>query len=807
MDSDSNNFVNRSEATERPLIDAAWAQFETLVAQKKSSSPHSSWTFTVPGYRVLREIHRGGQGVVYQALQESTQRKVAIKILKEGPLADERELARFDREVDVLSRLNHPHIVTIHDRGSAAGHAYYVMDYIPGRPLDAYVAGAALSTREVLDLFRKVCEAVNDAHLRGVIHRDLKPSNIRVNEEGEPRILDFGLAKLTPDASGSADDVTVSGQFIGSLPWASPEQADSRSDLLDIRTDVYSLGVILYQLLTGHFPYPVSGRMNEVAQHIIHTSPARPSTHMRPLDRDVEIILLKCLAKESNRRYQSAGELARDIQRYLNGEPIEARRATSLYQLRQFARRNKAAFVGIAAVFVVLVLGTIVSTVGFIRATNAERLAMERSAESSRSAAKAAAVSNFLQEMLSSVDPGKALGREVTIRQALDEAAAKVKAGSLKDQPAVEADLRSAIGTTYLALGHYPEADQHLRATLALRRILSDGNTDANLAADLSNLADVANAQGKYVEQEKFMRECLAVRRRGHTEDHADVASAEQGLAAALRAQGKFSEAEPHYRAALEMRRRLFGSEHVDVAQSLNSLALLAQNKGDFATAELLFREALDIRRKLLGVPHPIVADALNNLGNLVALRGNLNESEVLLREALEMRRAILPPDHPAIAQSLNNLGAKLWRKNDLAGAEAYYREALEIWRRTLPANHVQVASVIESLCSTLLPRDASQAESMLREAMAIREANPPSADNLRVRPLSMLGESLARQAKYDEAEVLLVKALDGLKEHPHANLRKETVTRLIWLYEQWNRRDDAAKWQAELSENSSTTP
>src|SRR5262249_16047993 len=201
----------------------------------------------------------------------STRRKVAIKVLKEGPFADTTELARFDREVDVLSRLNHPHIVAIHDRGLTAGHAYYVMDYIPGRPLDAYVSGTELTVDELLKLFIKVCDAVNVAHLRGVIHRDLKPGNIRVDEDGEPRILDFGLAKLAQEsAGGSSANMTLTGQFVGSLPWSSPEQATGGSELLDIRTDVYSLGVILYQLLTGRFPYLVASRLDHDVRDISH---------------------------------------------------------------------------------------------------------------------------------------------------------------------------------------------------------------------------------------------------------------------------------------------------------------------------------------------------------------------------------------------------------------------------------------------------------------------------------------------------------------------------------------------------------
>ena len=796
-----------SDSSERPLIDSAWAQFEALAAGRKPPLFGVRHSLVIPGYRILREIHRGGQGVVYQAMQESTHRKVAIKVLKEGPLADLTELTRFDREVDILSRLNHPHIVAIHDRGLAAGHAFFVMDYVPGRPLDAYVAGADLSTREILELFRKMCEAVNVAHLRGVIHRDLKPGNTRIDDEGEPHILDFGLAKLTRDAASSAAPMTITGQFVGSLPWASPEQAEGQSDLVDIRTDVYSLGVILYQLLTGTFPYPVSGQMNDVVHSIVHANPIRPSMHARNLDRDVEVILLKCLEKEPERRYQSAGELARDIQRFMNEEPIEARPASSIYQLRQFARRNKIMIAAAAAVFAALALGTTVSTFGFIRATRAEKIAVQRSEESVRAAEKAATINSFLQEMLSSVDPAKALGREVTIRQALDEAATKIESGSLKNQPAVEADLRSTIGMAYHALGHYPQADQHVRTALALRR-RTPAPADSALAAELVNMAEIASSQGRHIERESFQREALAIFHRLHAGDHQDVAGSLQGLAASLRSQGRLAEAEPQYVAALEMRRRLYGTEHIEVAQSLNSLALLAQNNNDLETAERLFREALAMRRKLLGEAHPVVADALNNLANLFQLRRRFLEAEPLLREALQMRRNLFGDEHPATAQSLNNLGWVMIEQKDIAAAEPLLCEALAIWQKTLPPVHIDIAIVSDQICQILLKQNNySEAETLIRNSLAIREALQPPTHPRRLGTMALLGEALARQQKFEEAETLLLKAYDGFKGQPPSNLKNDTLTKLIQIYDWWNKTEEAAEWRAVQQQTPSAAP
>jgi eukaryotic-like serine/threonine-protein kinase len=306
-----------------------------------------------PGYQIVREIHRGGQGVVYQAVQKHTHRKVAIKVMKEGPFASKRDKARFEREVEVLGQLNHPNIVGVHGSGMAAGSFYFVMDYISGQPLDVWMAAKEHEIAASLQLFAKICEAVNAAHLRGVIHRDLKPGNIRIDAEGAPHILDFGLAKVATAMDASL--MTVTGQFMGSLPWASPEQAEAIPEKIDLRTDVYSLGVILYQMLTGEFPYDVVGNMRDVLDRIINAEPTRPSTVRRQINDEVETIVLKCLSKERERRYQTAGEVARDIGHYLNGEPIEAKRDSAMYALRKQLRHYKAP-IALAMSFVLLLI-------------------------------------------------------------------------------------------------------------------------------------------------------------------------------------------------------------------------------------------------------------------------------------------------------------------------------------------------------------------------------------------------------------------------------------------------------------------
>lgn len=354
-----------SKKSDRELIEGA-----LRAAQPRSKAPiHEDLlppADAFPGYEVVREIHRGGQGVVYQAVQKATTRKVAIKVLHMGPFGGSKGRTRFEREVAILAQLEHPNIVSILDSGitseSHGKQCFYVMDYVSGQTLDGFLAkSASRPIQETLALFLKICEAVNAAHLKGITHRDLKPSNIRVDHNGEPHVLDFGLAKIvTGETMQEAEHLqmmSMTGQFIGSLPWASPEQAEGSPSKIDIRSDVYSLGVVLYQLLTGgRFPYQVIGNMRDVMDNILRAEPARPSTVRKQINDEVETIVLKTLQKERDRRYQSAGELAKDIRRYLAGEPIEAMRESGWYLVRKTVRRHKFFFGSLAAGLGVVVL-------------------------------------------------------------------------------------------------------------------------------------------------------------------------------------------------------------------------------------------------------------------------------------------------------------------------------------------------------------------------------------------------------------------------------------------------------------------
>lgn len=499
-----------------------------------------------PGYEVIREIHRGGQGVVYQAIQKTTRRKVAIKVLHGGPFSGPAGRARFEREVQVLGQLNHPNIVRIHDSGTSAdGGFFYVMDYISGRTLDQLLSDDRPSVEATIVLFTKICDAVNAAHLRGVIHRDLKPANVRVDANGEPIVVDFGLAKISgPDAiesghTGPPRLMTLTGQFIGSLPWASPEQAEGVPGNIDVRTDVYSLGVMLYQMLTGQFPYRVVGAMRDVLDNILRAQPAKPSTIRRQINDEVETIVLKCLSKERERRYQSAGELARDLRRYLNGEPVEAKRDSAGYIIGKTLEKYRP-WVAAAMVAIAGVVGTgIVTTVLWRRAVTAEArtrdaLAAARDSEQRARAGAARAQDNFLA------------GHALAMSMITDL------------QPAIE-DLRGATKARELLL---------VQAQKYLDRLKAEAGDDAGLLLDLAKAHEqVADIQGglyffprtgrgasseENLAKANEIREALLARLPGDARVHAAIARTRTREGTALRGKQDLPGAREKFVAAVD---------------------------------------------------------------------------------------------------------------------------------------------------------------------------------------------------------------------------------------------------------------
>ena len=820
-------------------------------------------------YKIVRVIGEGGMGVVYQAQQENPRRTVALKVIRPG-LASAHTLRRFQYEAEVLGRLQHPGIACIYEAGTAevasapgpsARHPFFAMEFVQGKPLNACTADISLTLRERLQLVAKICDAVQHAHQKGVIHRDLKPGNILVDASGQPKILDFGVARAIDPQMQMSTWETRAGQLVGTLPYMSPEQVAGDPNEIDTRSDVYALGVILYEMLSGKPPYNLGSKpLAEAARMIRDEEPTRLGSISRDLRGEIETIVAKALEKDKTHRYQSVLALAADIRRFLAGEPLEAKRDSGWYVLSKTLVRYRAA-VTIAAAFVLLITASAIALGIMYRgqtlaadaaeqARGAEEqqrcLAETNEARAKDEAAKAKAVTELLQEMLSSASPHEVKGPDYTVRQLLDDFVAGLH-DQLADQPAVEATVRQTVGKTYQALGLYrdaepqlrtaleihtqqfgeehpdvvnsrirlaellfaigeiAEAEQHLRTALETAQRLW-GDEHEQVATILNNLGLALRAKGAYDEAEPLLRQALAMRRKLLGNEHQHVAVSLNNLAVSLRVKGDHAGAESLYREALAMRRRLLGDEHPDVATSLNNLALLLHYRGQYDEAESLYREALAVRRKLLGDEHPDVATSLNSLAGLLFMRGDHAGAQPLFREALAIRREVLPANHPNVARSLSNLAGALREKGEYGEAESLCREALAIVRAALPEGHPAIAMRLGTLARVLVDQGRpAEGETLLRECLEIRQNALPAGHHTIAETESMLGGCLVLAGKYNEAETMLLRSHEVLKDYPEEptptqrKALEENLRRIVQLYNAWDKPSQAAEWRAKL--------
>ncbi|MGE0480036.1 MAG: tetratricopeptide repeat protein [Phycisphaerae bacterium] len=703
---------------------------------------------TIPGYRVLRVISHGGQGVVYQALQEETKRKVAIKVLLEGPLASVALRRRFEREIELAAQLRHPNIVSVFHSGTTAdGRQYLVMDYIRGAPLTVHVREQRLPLEAALVSFAAVCEAVQHAHQRGVIHRDLKPSNILVDAEGQPRVLDFGLAKRM----GGTDDTlaTMSQQLLGTVPYMSPEQTRGNPDEMDTRSDVYSLGVVLYETLTGEFPYPVTGPMADVLRHIAETAPTPPSRRWRsesgisgrvsgrgrsvqcPIDGELETIVLKALAKERERRYQSAGELARDLRHYLTGEPIEARRDSGLYMLRKALRRYRAAVVVAGAFAALIAIFAAAMTVQSLRvrdqrdrARGAEQLAEKRLAtataareDAERARRQAETVVAFLRTALSGANP-LAGDPEMTVAEMLDWAAEALESGPRHD-PLVEAAVRDMLGLSYLGLGRHADAERQLSVALELRR-REMGDEHRDTLNTQHNLATVLRAAGRAGRAAQLWREVLDHGAPLTAADPALAFCAAAGLAEALHDEGKFDDADALYQRTLAARDAVLDDHPDSVVGALNGYARLLVNRKQTDAAQAILDESLDLQTRFLPVGHIYRIETLRYLGMIAGTRGRLDQSQARFNEARELCRARLPADHPRTLEVEHQLGRVLGERGQSTAAATLLRSTLTALEQRAGRSHLETLATAGDLANVLIEAgDLDAADAVIRNATA----------------------------------------------------------------------------------------
>ncbi len=737
-------------------------------------------------YRVLREIGRGGMGAVCLAVRDDDHysKQVAVKLIRVGMETPE-ATARFRAERQILADLDHPNIARLLDGGATErGLPFVVMEYVDGLPLTEYCDREGLGLRQRIALFRKACAAVEYAHRHLVVHRDLKPGNILVGADGEPKLLDFGIAKLLSEDVPGAFHTRTNARLM-TLEYASPEQVKGLP--VSTASDVYAMGVILFELLSGQRPYEAtSDRPFELERAICEAPPRRPSTAAagtiakdhegaviprRALAGDLDNIVLKALSKEPSRRYASVEQLSEDLRRYLDGYPVMARPVAWSYRAAKFVRRNRVA-TGAVALVMILILGFAVSM-----AALAGRLARERD--------RAQRVSSFLADVFRVSDPSESRGNTLTAREVLDRGARRIDQ-DLGIEPVVRATLKLTIARVYQSIGLHSEALPLLRQALATRERLTDPHSmetaeavqslgwsvemhGDNAAAEqlyrralelrraklgplhpdtlesMSSLAGLLRVRGRYSESERLYREILAARRKPGEPASTLAADTMHGLAQTLHDEGKYSEAEPLFREALAIRRARLGNDHPEIPDNLNNLALLLFSEGRYAEAEPLYRESLDLYRKILGPEHPDVAVSLSNLALLLTSEGRGGEAEPLYREALALRRKVLGPDHQLLANTMKNLADLLKDEGDPAEAESLYGQALEILRKRVGEQHQYVAGVLrgQALLHVATGRLAL-AEEEARQALALRRKLFGQQDHRVADGLAVLARVLA---------------------------------------------------------------
>jgi serine/threonine-protein kinase len=763
-------------------------------------------------YLVEGEAGIGGMGIVYAGRRDDKEfeQKVAIKLLRQG-LGSDYLLQRFQRERQTLANLQHPNIARLLDGGSTEdGFSYLVMEFIDGNPITDYCDSKELTIRERLELFRTVCSAVQYAHQSLVVHRDIKPANILVNKQGRPKLLDFGIAKLLDEDIGEAgNELTKAGIWHFTPEYASPEQMKSES--ITTTSDIYSLGVLLYQLLSGHHPYRITSssplavskiiteekivkpsdkfhRIEEVTaadgnakqltpEIISKTRSEKPEKIFRNLRGDLDNIVLKAMHKDPFRRYASAEQFSEDIKRFLTGLPVMARKDTVQYRVSKFVQRHR-----VGVVLSGLILMLLISSIIII--SWQANIASEERDNARIESNKFERVNMFLQGMLSSVDPNE-LGRDVKVYDILEKAAEDIKT-ELKDQPEIEADISRTLGNTYVSLGEYDEAEPHLYKSLSINENLY-GAESKQVAQSLHDIGLFYHWLGDYNLADSLYSVSLIMYRKVLKEPVLPLAVDLNDYAILLTDLGDYDKSEKYLREALSISENISGGQSRDVASMMNNLALTLHYKNNLMEAEKYYLKSQKLFIELFGENHPEVGSTFNNLAFVYMDKDNYKKAEEYFYKSYEIKISLKGEDHPDVGLALNNLGAINFHIGDYETAKDYLHQAIKQHQKTLPEDHAWLALSHFWLGKVYLEtNEFSDAEKNLRKSLSIREkVFPPEHNSISVTK-GELGISLVKQSNYSEAEKYLVegykKSYKNLGESDENTIR--FIEHLIILYE-----------------------
>src|SRR5262245_45856875 len=688
-------------------------------------------------FTVLRRLGEGGMGTVYLARQEKPAREVALKLLRSA-VVSERMLRRFELEAEMLGRLHHPGIAQIHQAGTFATpqgqQPYIAMEFVDGKPVDVYARLHALTMAQRLELAANICDAVQHAHQKGLVHRDLKPGNILVTADGQPKVLDFGVARaVESDVQLTAH--TEAGDLVGTLAYMSPEQVGGEPDELDTRSDVYALGVVVYELLTGRLPFEIERKLvHEAVRMIREEEPRRLSTIDQVYRGAVETIVAKALAKEKNRRYQSASALAADLRRFLHDEPIAARPASAFYQLTKFARRHRLVFASLLSIAAALVLGAGIAIWQAVRASAAETRAeaQARLAEGREQAARtqqqraevqhrlAEQAAAFAQDIFGGLSPYVANGQDTKLLQVvLQQTQARI-ATELRDVPEVEAAIRITLGNAYTGLGLYGDADQQLQRVAA---VLANLDKDHQQARDLLGARSKLDLRlGRYQDGVATLLERYQRNQRVLGDDDRATVDARASYADGLMRAGRYPDAEVEARGAFASAQRLFGEQSPSAVRAMSTLALVLGYRNQDAEGEQLMRKVYEIDKRDRGPDALATWETAANLAMLIDDQNRGAEAETMGREVLAQLSRLLGAEHPQTLNVQNNIGMTLVHQGKHAAAEAVFRAVADARTRVLGAEHADTLLAWANVGDALLAQGRlDEAEPLLRTVIEAR--------------------------------------------------------------------------------------